>query len=96
MPPTLEAKLRDSSTLQASEVPFRMPSFVKLTALNNHHFEIGGEEWEYIDGMYFKKISVLETGSSFGEIALQRKCTRTATIKTESNCQFAYMTKSGY
>ena len=39
---------------------------------------------------------MLIKGSSFGEIALQRKCTRTASIKTETDCQFMYLTKDAY
>jgi len=86
----------DSQALNSKEVPFRLPSFVKLTELNNHYFEVGGDEYEYVGGKFFKRISTMKQGSSFGEIALQRKCMRTATIKTETDCEFAYMTKIGY
>ena len=59
-------------------------------------FEANGEIYEYDNGKYFKKVATLIKGSSFGEIALQRKCTRTASIKTETDCQFMYLTKDAY
>ena len=35
-------------------------------------------------------------GNSFGEVALQRNSMRTATVKTESDCEFAFLTKEDY
>lgn len=89
-------EIDDKHALRSSQVPFRLPSFVSPTALNNHIFEANGEIYEYVDGQYFKRVSMLYKGSSFGDIALQRKCTRTATIKTDTECQFMYLTKDAY
>lgn len=75
---------------------FKVPSFARIQNLNNHLFEVGGVEYEFFDGQFFKKISTLKNGSSFGEIALQRKCLRTAAIKAEVDCDFAILTKDGY
>lgn len=86
----------DPQALQSCDVPFRLPSFVSLKVLNNFIFEANGEVFEYVDGMFFKKVASLIKGSSFGEIALQRKCTRTASIKTETDCQFMFLTKDSY
>ena len=77
-------------------VPYRLPSFVKPSALNNHVFEVNGEVYEFIDGQYFKRVSILEQGSSFGEIALQRRCLRTASVKTDSDVLVAFLTKAQY
>ena len=35
-------------------------------------------------------------GNSFGEVALQRNSMRTATVKSESDCEFAFLTKEDY
>lgn len=86
----------DIYTLSGSDVPYRLPSFSNSIALNNHMFEVEGEAYEYVDGKYFRRVSKLKQGSSFGEIALQRKCMRTATVKTEEDCTFAYLTKSNF
>ena len=74
-----------------SVLPKRMPEFVKLEALNPHLFTIGTETYEFLNGQYFKKVAVLGPGQSFGEIALQRRCRRTANVKTESLCEFIYL-----
>ena len=57
---------------------------------------MNGFEYEYVDGQFFKKIKTLSKGRSFGELALQRRCTRTANVKTETDCEFAYITKEGF
>ena len=88
--------LDDANALRRSEVPFRMPSFVSPRVLNNHLFEANGEIYEYDNGQYFRKVATLTKGSSFGEIALQRKRARTASIKTETDCKFMYLTKEAY
>ena len=47
-------------------MPKRMPSFVEVSALNNHYFSVGNEEYEYVDGCYYMKIDTLKAGDSFG------------------------------
>lgn len=32
-----------------------MPSFVRVDGLNNHYFAVDGEEYEYVNGQFFKK-----------------------------------------
>lgn len=54
------------------DLPSRLPSFERLTALNNHAFDIGKDSYEYIDGQYFKKVRTLTEKDYFGEMALQR------------------------
>ena len=75
----------NSALLSTDEIPFRLPSFVKPSALNNHAFEVNDEAYEYVNGQYFKRVSILGQGSSFGDIALQRRCLRTASIKSETD-----------
>lgn len=82
--------------LQTAFVPYKIPSFVRPHALNNHMFEVNGERYEFFNGMYFKRVATLEQGSSFGEIALQRRCLRTASIMTETDAEFAFLTKAEY
>ena len=62
----------DSSTaLQSSDVPYRLPSFTQPTnCLNNHLFEVGGEEYEYFNGAYYRRVKTLGQGGTFGEIAI--------------------------
>ena len=59
-------------TKKASKVvmPSRMPSFERISGLNNHLFEIAGEEYEFIEGVYFRKVKTLGVMESFGELAL--------------------------
>ena len=57
---------------------------------------MSGVEYEFVDGRFFKKVDTLGQGRSFGELALQRRCRRTATVKTEADCQFAYLSKEDY
>ena len=59
-------------------------------------FKVNDIEYEYVGGQFFKRVATLPQGASFGEIALQRKCLRTATIKTESDAKFAYLVKDDY
>ena len=33
-------------------------------------FEVNGEEFEYVDGTYYKRMKTLNQGDSFGEIAI--------------------------
>ena len=49
----------NSALLSNDEVPFRLPSFIKPTALNNHAFEVNDEAYEYVNGQYFKRVSIL-------------------------------------
>ena len=64
--------------------------------LNNHYFSIGTEEYEYVNGTFFKKVDSLTIGGSFGEVALQNQCSQNYTIKTEAPCEFAILTKDNY
>ena len=41
-----------------------------VDGLFNHYFSVDGEEYEYVDGLFFKKVCVMPSGKSFGEIAL--------------------------
>ena len=36
-------------------LPKRLPSFNRVLGLNNHYFEVNGEEYEFVDGRYYKK-----------------------------------------
>ena len=47
-------------------LPKRMPSFVRVNGLNNFYFAIDGEEYEYVNGQFFKKVAILSVGDSFG------------------------------
>ena len=87
---------QDIAQVPAEDISFRVPSFVRQTQLNNCWFKVGSEEYEIRRGQFFKRKKTIGEGSSFGEIALQRKCLRTATIKTETDCQFACMSKEGF
>ena len=49
---------------------FRIPSFARVNVVNNHLFEVNDTVYEYVNGQYFRKASILKDGSSFGEIAL--------------------------
>lgn len=86
----------DNLALQSSDVPYRLPSFANPNCLNNHWFEVNGEEFEYVDGTYYKRIKTLKAGDSFGEIAIQRKCLHKTNVKTESEVELAVLTKAAY
>ena len=45
-----EGPMKDANALKSTEVPYRLPSFMSPTALNNHIFEANGEIYEYMDG----------------------------------------------
>ena len=47
-----------------------MPAFARVDGLNNHYFAVDGEEYEYVDGTFYKKIQTLRAGDSFGQDAL--------------------------
>ena len=49
-----------------------MPSFIRLASLNNHYFAVNNEEYEYVDGKFYKKVRDLGPLDYFGEEALQR------------------------
>ena len=55
---------------QINSLPDRMPSFVRVDGLNNHYFAVDGEEFEYVNGQFFKKTLTLRAGDSFGQEAL--------------------------
>lgn len=57
-------------TLRSDDVPYRLPSFVPIRALNGHQIKIDDEEYEFSYGRYFKKIVTLPEMSCFGERAL--------------------------
>lgn len=74
-----------------------MPSFAPINCLNGHLIQVSEEEeYEFAHGRYFKRIATLGPGHCFGEHALQRRCARTATIKTESVMQLACLSKAQY
>ena len=81
---------------QLSALPKRMVTFTRVDGLNNHCFEVEGDEYEYVNGQFFKKIQVLSAGDSFGQEALQRLQPQPVTIKTEGKTEFAYLSKEGY
>lgn len=87
---------QDIAQVPPEDISFRVPAFTRQTHLNNCWFKVGNEEYEIRKGQFFKKKKTIGEGSSFGEIALQRKCLRTATVKTEADCQFACMSKEGF
>ena len=47
-------------------LPRRMPKFEPAEHLNNHYFSVGNEEYEYIDGNFYKKVETISDGDSFG------------------------------
>ena len=57
---------------------------------------MSGVAYEFVDGRFFTKVATLGQGRSFGHVALQRRCKRTATVKTEADCQLAYLSKDDY
>lgn len=59
-----------NETLKSSDVPFRLPSFARIQALNGHMFRVGDEEYEFVNGKYFRRIATLSDGDQFGEEAL--------------------------
>ena len=77
-------------------LPRRMPNFVQASSLNNHYFSVGNDEYEYIDGCFYKKVDTISVGDSFGQNALQMQCNQQFTVKTECLCEFAYLDKVGY
>ena len=77
-------------------MPKHIPAFVRVDVLNNHNFSIDGDEYEFVEGQFFKKVSTLRTGDSFGQAELQFKCSQKTNIKSESACEFACLTKEGY
>ena len=99
---TLTTKPRDSfknmELMKAGrfQLPDKMPSFSRVTSLNNHCFSVGADQYEYIGGQYYKRIAKLSVGQSFGHVALQRQCKQESTIKTEGMCEFAYLEKNNY
>ena len=42
--------------------------------------------YEWLDGAYYKKVSEIDAGKSFGELALLKDDVRKATIKCEDRC----------
>ena len=54
-------------------------SFIKSIPM--HKFTFDGEEYEWQNGIYMKKVRVLGRGMSFGELALTVGGPRSATIK---------------
>ena len=89
-------KIESGKGITTNDFPLRIPSFAKIEYLNGHEFEIDGNTYEYYKGRYFKKCHILEKGESIGEIALQRKCLRTASIRAEQDCVFATLSKAEY
>ena len=67
-----KAPKRKFSYDQINSLPDRMPSFVRVDGLNNHYFAVDGEEYEYVDGQYFRKVQTMRAGDSFGQEALHR------------------------
>lgn len=61
----------------------------KFSKNPQHQVSYKGEQFEYWKGTYFKKVGVMGPGQSFGELALiDKKNTRTATIKSETDVVF--------
>jgi CRP-like cAMP-binding protein len=62
-----------------------------------HKFTFDGEEYEWQNGIYMKKVRVMGKGMSFGELALTVGGPRTATIKCgETDCEFATLNKDSF
>ena len=65
-----------------------------------HSFELDGQEYEWYEGNYYKRVALLYEGKSFGELALKIEKgvgTRAATIKSESEITyFATLSKKEY
>ena len=50
-----------------------------------HQFIVDDVTYEWLDGAYYKKVSEIYAGKSFGELALLKDDVRKATIKCEDN-----------
>ena len=61
-------------------------SFVEQFAASipPHQFNVDGVTYEWMDGAYYKHVSDINQGKSFGELALMEEDFRKATIKCES------------
>ena len=70
----------------------------KLEQFPRHEFKVNNLHFEYIDGLYFEKVSSLKCGLSFGELALidERNSLRKATIKCETDVFFATLSREFY
>ena len=64
--PRLSFKAENRNKSSIMEMPNRMPAFLRVDALNNHAFLIGNEEYEFVNGQYYKRIGTLYEGDSFG------------------------------
>lgn len=73
-----------------------IPSFLRVDALNNFYFSVGSEEFEYVEGQFYRKEANLTCGDSFGQTALQKQCRQRTTVKSESYCEFACLNRDGY
>ena len=61
-----------------------------------HKFMVDGIQYEWYEGIYFKKVAEFHSGDSFGELALREEKgvgVRAATVICEQNCQFATLSK---
>ena len=62
-----------------------------------HKITFEGEDYEWQNGIYMKKVRVMEKGMSFGELALTVGGPRSATIKCgDTDCEFATLDKEAF
>ena len=62
-----------------------------------HRFRVDSTEYEWMDGIYYKKVNVTAHGNSFGSDALLHKTVRNATIKTmDEPVHFATLSLANY
>lgn len=61
-----------------------------------HKFTFEGVQYEWQNGIYYKKVRVLERGMSFGELALTTGGKRSATVKCIEDCEFAILNKERF
>ena len=54
-------------------------------AIVPHQFTVDDVTYEWLDGAYYKKVSEIYAGKSFGELALLKDDLRKATIKCEDD-----------
>ena len=62
-----------------------------------HKFTFEGEDYEWQNGIYMKKVRLMDKGMSFGELALTVGGPRSATIKCgDADCEFATLKKEAF
>ena len=62
-----------------------------------HQFTVDGVTYEWLEGAYYKHVSDIKAGKSFGELALLKDDVRRATIKCdEDQVHFATLDQANF